>query len=137
MKVKRSSGGLRLLVVMMWFLFSALSSLSAQAGAGEKIFFHAKVFTGNPEGPYAEAVAIRGDKIVAVGNLPEVTKSLSENAERIDLGGKSLFPGFGRLIVTTGIALGEATRAGTSISLSEKLYTATLSAISRSSTAKP
>ena len=38
--------------------------------------------------------AIRGDKIVAVGNLPEVLKSVSANAERIDLDGKSLFPGF-------------------------------------------
>jgi len=56
--------------------------------------FHAKIFTGDPQNPYAEAVAIRGDKIVAVGNLREVTKAASAKAERIDLDGKSLFPGF-------------------------------------------
>ncbi|MGB7132682.1 MAG: amidohydrolase [Candidatus Sulfotelmatobacter sp.] len=67
----------------------------AQQGASpEKIFFNAKVFAGNPDDPYAEAVAIRGDKIVAVGNLAEVEKAADAGAERVDLQGKSLFPGF-------------------------------------------
>ncbi len=68
--------------------------LWAQEKSGERIFFHAKVFTGDPQNPYAEAVAIRGDKIVAVGNLTEVVKVASVQAERVDLEGKSLFPGF-------------------------------------------
>src|SRR5579863_5820753 len=68
--------------------------LSAQKSSGERIFFHAKVFTGDPQNPYAEAVAIRGDKIVAVGSLPEVARAVASSAERVDLEGKSLFPGF-------------------------------------------
>jgi predicted amidohydrolase YtcJ len=68
--------------------------LWAQGSAGERILFHAKIFTGDPENPYAEAVSIRGDKIVAVGTLPEVLKSVSAGAERVDLDGKTLFPGF-------------------------------------------
>jgi predicted amidohydrolase YtcJ len=76
------------------FLFLTVSSLWAQGTADDQIFFHAKVFTGDPQNPYAEAVAIRGDKIVAVGSLPEIVKVASAKAERIDLGGKSLFPGF-------------------------------------------
>src|SRR5271169_5357124 len=67
--------------------------IRAQEGSGERVFFHAKVFTGDPQNPYAEAVAIRGDKIIAVGSLREVGKG-SAKAERIDLEGKSLFPGF-------------------------------------------
>jgi predicted amidohydrolase YtcJ len=66
----------------------------AQQELPEKIFFHAKVFTGDPQNLYAEAVAIRGDKIAAVGSLPEVEKVVSPQAERVDLQGKSLFPGF-------------------------------------------
>ena len=69
-------------------------SLWAQENAGERIFFHGKVFTGDAEDPYAEAVAIRGDTIIAVGGFREVVKSVSANAERVDLEGKSLFPGF-------------------------------------------
>ncbi len=82
------------LFVATIFLIQTNSSLWAQASSDERILFHAKVFTGDTQNPYAEAVAIRGDKIIAVGSLPEVEKSLSKNAERIDLEGKSLFPGF-------------------------------------------
>jgi predicted amidohydrolase YtcJ len=82
------------LLLVTAFFFLAGSPIWAQDSSGERIFFNAKVFTGDPQNPYAEAVAIRGDKIVAVGNLPEVVKSLSATAERIDLEGKSLFPGF-------------------------------------------
>jgi predicted amidohydrolase YtcJ len=83
-----------LLFVPTVFLAQTNSSLWTQENSGERIFFHAKVFTGDTQNPYAEAVAIRGDKIMAVGNFPEVARSVSENAERIDLEGKSLFPGF-------------------------------------------
>lgn len=82
------------LLLTVFFIVATDSRLSAQEGSSEQIFFHAKVFTGDPQNPYAEAVAIRGEKIVAVGALPEVTKAASANAERVDLDGKSLFPGF-------------------------------------------
>src|SRR3984957_2003575 len=75
-------------------LIGSGSSLWAQENSGERILFHGKVFTGDPQNAYAEAVAIRGDKIVAVGTLPEMAKAVAANAERIDLDGKSLFPGF-------------------------------------------
>ena len=70
-------------------LFFSTTLLYAQ----DQIFYHAKIFTADPQSPYAEAVAIRGDKILAVGNLPEVEKA-APNAARTDLDGKSLFPGF-------------------------------------------
>jgi len=83
-----------LILILSLTSFFLLPTLCAQEPSPERIFFHAKVFTGDPENPYAEAVAIRGDKIVAVGNLFEVAKSVSASAERIDLKGKTLFPGF-------------------------------------------
>ena len=81
---------------LVWLL-SASGAVIANAqdsGSQEKIFFNAKVFTGNPDDPYAEAVAIRGEQIVALGNLAEVEKSVSAGAQRVDLQGKSLFAGF-------------------------------------------
>jgi predicted amidohydrolase YtcJ len=71
-----------------------LASSALWAQGDERVFFHAKIFTAVPEHPYADAVAIRGGQIVAVGSTPEVTKSVSATAERIDLDGRSLFPGF-------------------------------------------
>ena len=82
------------LSLTLFFIVQTDSSPWAQGSSGERIFFDAKVFTGDPQNPYAEAVAIRGDKILAVGSLPEVVKAASTNAERIDLEGRSLFPGF-------------------------------------------
>jgi predicted amidohydrolase YtcJ len=79
-----------LALLTLFFLFPAAPAQQSP----DKIFFHAKVFTADPQNPYAEAVAIRGDKIIAVGNLSEVEKSASPNAERIDLAGHTLFPGF-------------------------------------------
>ena len=70
------------------------TGLHAQEVPSEQIFFRAKVFTGNPNNLYAEAVAIRDGMILAVGNLAEVSKAASSNAKRTDLEGKSLFPGF-------------------------------------------
>src|ERR1700741_1925764 len=61
--------------------------------AQDQIFFNGKVFTADPQHPYAEAIAIRGDKILAVGNLPEVITA-APRAIRTDVDGKSLFPGF-------------------------------------------
>ena len=66
----------------------------SQGTASERVLYHAKIFTADPQNPYADAVAIRGGKIIAVGNLPEVLKSVSRDAERVDLEGNSLFPGF-------------------------------------------
>src|SRR5215467_1532849 len=61
--------------------------------AQDQILYHAKIFTADPQNPYAEAVAIRDGKILAVGNLPEVSKA-APAATQTDLEGKSLFPGF-------------------------------------------
>src|SRR5579864_1786857 len=74
---------------VLGLLFFSATLLQAQ----DQIFYHVKIFTGDPQNPYAEAVAIRGDKILAVGTLPEVAK-VAPNATSTDLQGKSLFPGF-------------------------------------------
>jgi len=93
--VRHKSRSCRILLLLtLFFVVLPGSSLWAQGSADERIFFHAKVFTGDPQNPYAEAVAIKGGRIVAVGNLSEVAKAASANAERVNLEGRSLFPGF-------------------------------------------
>ncbi|HTS59793.1 MAG TPA: amidohydrolase [Terriglobales bacterium] len=82
------------LLLALFFLVQTDSALWGQGNSDERIFFHAKVFTGDPDNPYAEAVAIRGDRILAVGTFPEVVKAASAKAERVDLEGRSLLPGF-------------------------------------------
>jgi predicted amidohydrolase YtcJ len=58
-----------------------------------RLFYDARVFTGEPTAPYADAVAIQGDKILAVGDLSKVEPIAGPGAERIDLKGRFLMPG--------------------------------------------
>jgi predicted amidohydrolase YtcJ len=74
-------------------LCSCLQGSSLARGADEWVFFHGKIFTGEPEHSYAEAIAVRGDKIVAVGNRGEVSKTVGNDAEFVDLKGNFLMPG--------------------------------------------
>jgi hypothetical protein len=69
------------------------TAFSADDGARLKVLYHALVFTGDIEHPYAEAVAIRGDRIVAVGALEAVEKAAGASARKVDLKGKFLMPG--------------------------------------------
>jgi hypothetical protein len=73
--------------------FFAIVAWAGADKAGERIFYNAKIFTGNPEHPYAEAVMIRGAKIVAVGNSTDIARTADRDAEKIDLQGKTLLPG--------------------------------------------
>ena len=83
--------GCAFLVTLAVFCFASVS-WGQGADKTERVLFNAKVFTGVPDHPYAEAVAIRGDKIVAVGSLAEVS-AIDPNATRVDLQGKFLLPG--------------------------------------------
>lgn len=73
---------------------TASSALSAQGGPrATRILHNAKVFTGNPAQPYAEAIAIRGEKILAVGTNAEVLARSGPQTEVTDVGGKLVIPG--------------------------------------------
>ena len=74
-------------------LCSCLLGASLARAEDERVLFHGKIFTGEPEHPYAEAMAVRGDKIVAVGNRGEVSKAVGKDAEFVDLKGNFLMPG--------------------------------------------
>jgi len=73
--------------------FLATAAWTGADNSAERIFYNGKIFTAEPEHPYAEAVLIRGDKIVAVGNSAEVMRAASKDAEKIDLHGRMLLPG--------------------------------------------
>lgn len=52
------------------------------------------IHTVNDRQPTAEAVAIKGDKILFVGSAEEIEKFNGENTQVIDLDGKTMTPGF-------------------------------------------
>ncbi len=71
---------------------AALSGAAAQQTA-EIILFNGQVFTADPARPVVEAVAIRGDRILAVGSNAEVNALATATTRRIDLAGRTAIPG--------------------------------------------
>jgi predicted amidohydrolase YtcJ len=75
----------------------AAPGASAQAGAAEPadvLVVHGRVYTENPRQPWAEAVAIRHARIVAVGDDSAIEKMRGMGTKIIDAGGKLVLPGF-------------------------------------------
>jgi predicted amidohydrolase YtcJ len=67
---------------------------SARVAPAEILIVHAKVYTLDPQKPWAQAIAIRHGKIQAVGRDEEVERYRGIGTKRIDAGGKLVLPGF-------------------------------------------
>ncbi|HEV2147264.1 MAG TPA: amidohydrolase [Longimicrobiaceae bacterium] len=67
---------------------------SAPPPAAELVVLGARAWTGDPARPDAEAVAVRGDRILAVGTDAEVRRLVGPATRVIDARGGMLVPGF-------------------------------------------
>ncbi|KAB2663957.1 amidohydrolase [Brucella tritici] len=65
----------------------------AAAPAGDIIFKGGTILTMNDKAPRAEAIAVRGNKILAVGKLDDVQSAIGSGAQVVDLQGRTLMPG--------------------------------------------
>lgn len=88
-------------LIICVFLVSRVGSAQEQAAPrADKIFVHANVYTGVAQGSAfkairrAQAIAVRGDRIQAVGDNAEILKLKGPQTQVIDVGGKFLMPGF-------------------------------------------
>ncbi len=67
---------------------------SGGADEADLVLHNGNVFTARDDGAGAQAVAIRADKIVAVGTDAQVLAHAGEDTEVIDLAGRTVIPGF-------------------------------------------
>jgi predicted amidohydrolase YtcJ len=78
-------------------LHGALALLAAVAGAAEppeRILVNGKLWTGDPGRPHAQALAIRGSRLLAVGTNQEIRRLAGERTRVLDLDGRFVCPGF-------------------------------------------
>jgi predicted amidohydrolase YtcJ len=76
-------------------LASVPAAAQARAGApADLILTGGKVFTADPAHPWAQAVAVRGERIVAVGTDAQVRRLAGPRTRRLALGGRVVVPGF-------------------------------------------
>jgi cytosine/adenosine deaminase-related metal-dependent hydrolase len=75
-------------------LMTSLSVVVAQPATGaDRLLLNGEIITMEAGQPIAQALAIRGNRIVAVGTNAEIRKLRSARTEVIDLGGKTVVPG--------------------------------------------
>src|SRR5262245_12410380 len=66
---------------------------AAAAPAPDVILFNGKVFTSDPAGLWAQAVAVRGHRVEAVGSTADVLALAGPGTQLRDLAGRTVIPG--------------------------------------------
>src|SRR6202161_629211 len=87
-KILTRSGALKIAV-----LLASAAVLPAQQPAPDLILSNGKIITVDERFRIAQAVAIQGDRIVAVGTNQEMAQLAGTNTRRIDLMGRAVTPG--------------------------------------------
>ena len=65
----------------------------AYSQAPDTVYYNAQIITVSDRQPTAEALAIRGDRFLAVGTNSDILKLVGPATRKIDLGGKCVIPG--------------------------------------------
>lgn len=87
-------GGLARTLTALTIAFSLPTPAGAQSSVVSLAVVNARIWTGNPKRPWAEAIAVRGDRVAAVGSSAEIRKMTGAGASIIDAHGQMLVPGF-------------------------------------------
>ncbi len=74
-------------------LFSGSSALAQRAVKADIVYKNAKVYTVNPEQPWAEAIAIKDNEIVFVGDSDAAEKHVGRSTQVVNQEGKVIVPG--------------------------------------------
>ncbi len=85
------SGVLAALILL--FGVAASMPVLAQPAAVDSIFTNGKIVTVDERFRFAEAIAVRGDRIVAVGTAADIGALEGTDTTTIDLGGRTVIPG--------------------------------------------
>ncbi|MEA5011478.1 MAG: amidohydrolase [Angelakisella sp.] len=60
----------------------------------EVLYYNANIITMEEDAPHAQAVLVRDGKIAAVGGSEKLLANCSSSAQKIDMGGRTMLPGF-------------------------------------------
>ncbi len=87
----------RLLPYTMLGAIVIACSPGADAGGGQPVtlaIINARIWTGTTDRPWAEAIAVSGDRITAVGSTADVHRLVGDSTRIIDADGAMVTPGF-------------------------------------------
>jgi predicted amidohydrolase YtcJ len=81
-------------VTLLCLSFAMAASAQRKTQPADTIVLHGKIYTLNPHQAWAEALAIRGERIVAVGSDTDIANLQSKDTKVIDAKGHLVLPGF-------------------------------------------
>ncbi len=85
---------MRIAIVLFSILLSGFIPSLPQAETADLLFKNGNVYTALDARPRAEAVAIKGQRIIFVGSNADAEKLVGKNTRVVDLKGQTLLPGF-------------------------------------------
>src|SRR5213082_799508 len=71
-----------------------VSGITAGAETVETIFINGNIYTVNDKQPFAQAIAVKGDRIIFVGANADAEQFRGDKTRIVDLAGKTVTPGF-------------------------------------------
>ncbi len=83
----------KLLLVLVITLGTAATSGSLATGPADLIVRGGRILTGDPDNPSVEAMAVHGDRVLAVGTAARIARLQGEHTQVIELNGAAVVPG--------------------------------------------
>src|ERR1044072_4605444 len=83
-----------LLLVASVLLLTLIPASRTVQSAADIVFRNGNVYTANDKAPRAQAIAVKGDRIIFVGSNEAAQKFVGTNTRVIDLKGNTVLPGF-------------------------------------------
>ena len=82
------------LLIPALLLASAAARAPEPRGQADLVVTHARVWTGDPTLPEAQALAVLGERLVAVGSAAQIEAWRGPRTKVVDAGGRRVLPGF-------------------------------------------
>src|SRR5436853_7600954 len=84
---------MRTITLFLIILSLCLPTAYSQADGADVVFRNGNVYTANDSAPRAEAIAVKGDRIVFVGSNEGAKRFIGSRTRVIDLKGRTVLPG--------------------------------------------
>jgi predicted amidohydrolase YtcJ len=83
------------IIISLSIIIMIISCSSSKKEKANLVILNGKVLTIDKDNPYAEAIAVSGERIIAIGSSEKIKKFIEkEKTEIIDARGRLVFPGF-------------------------------------------
>jgi predicted amidohydrolase YtcJ len=90
---RRDDAGMKIRAAVVVLAFCTALLGAAQSETAQTVFVNGNIYTMNERQPRAEAIAVKGGRIVFVGSNADAKKYQSAETKTVDLGGKTVVPG--------------------------------------------